>query len=196
MARLASQAKMGYYPTPTSEVENIERVLTIAPGARLLDTCCGEGDALRIIAEGKDVETYGIELDRGRCAVAKEQLDHVLLADALYEVRVQKEGFGLLWLNPPYDDSAGYEDRDRLVTYPSLKGGAWAPEVTSLSQGAKAPSGYVIPVMTPWGALSQLQALSPGIKQAYGVEASVSGMTSRDNIGEAHFTGVRREKPT
>ena len=35
MARLASKAKAGFYPTPLSVLENIKSVLEITPGARL-----------------------------------------------------------------------------------------------------------------------------------------------------------------
>ncbi|MBW1953775.1 MAG: class I SAM-dependent methyltransferase, partial [Deltaproteobacteria bacterium] len=43
MARLASQAKMGYYPTPPGVVEHVKTGLVLpGPGLyRLLDTCCG-----------------------------------------------------------------------------------------------------------------------------------------------------------
>jgi len=50
MARLASQMKMGYYKTPEAVVHQIKKILNIQSGARLLDTCCGEGEALSVIA--------------------------------------------------------------------------------------------------------------------------------------------------
>jgi len=110
MARLASQMKMGFYPTPVEVVEQIKSMLKIAPGARLIDTCCGEGEALKIIADGNKVETYGVELDRERFLKAREVLDHVLWADAVNEFVCSKGVFGLLWLNPPYDtQEGGYE---------------------------------------------------------------------------------------
>ncbi|MCD4830951.1 MAG: DUF6094 domain-containing protein, partial [Anaerohalosphaeraceae bacterium] len=52
MARLASQEKMGYYPTPVNVVEDLKKIINIQPKAKLLDTCCGEGQALKIIAKG------------------------------------------------------------------------------------------------------------------------------------------------
>ncbi|MFH1674274.1 MAG: DUF6094 domain-containing protein, partial [Pseudomonadota bacterium] len=116
MARLASQIKMGFYKTPANVVEQIKTNLTINPRARLLDTCCGEGEALKSIASGTDAETCGVELDRERFDKAKEVLDNVVWADSLHELRASAKEFGLLWLNPPYDlDEGAYEqERERV----------------------------------------------------------------------------------
>ena len=48
MARLASQAKLGYYPTPPGIVAHLKQALALSgPGTyRCLDSCCGEGEAL------------------------------------------------------------------------------------------------------------------------------------------------------
>jgi len=104
MARLESQMKMGFYPTPLEIVENIRHMLNIAPDARLLDTCCGEGEALRILADQSQAEIYGVELHHERMMLAKTRLNHVLWADAMYDFIGSKEAFSLLWLNPPYDN--------------------------------------------------------------------------------------------
>ena len=122
MARLASQMKMGFYKTPTHIVEEIKRMLVIPPGARLLDTCCGEGEALDIISSGTGASTYGVELDRERFNKAKKVLGHVLWADALHEVRIPPKAFGLLWLNPPYDfDEGGYDQEKERLEHQFLK---------------------------------------------------------------------------
>lgn len=112
MARLASQMKMGYYRTPEVVVNQIKKILNIQPGARLLDTCCGEGDALSIIASGTEAVTYGMELDKERHDVASKVLDNALWGDSLYELRASRKGFNLLWLNPPYDHEEGDDDRE------------------------------------------------------------------------------------
>jgi len=103
MARLEAESKMGFYATPEEVVKKIKEMLQIPEGSRLLDPCCGEGDALSQIAEGTGAETFGVELDRGRFECAREKLDNVLWADALNEVKISKNSFGLLFLNPPYD---------------------------------------------------------------------------------------------
>lgn len=103
MARLASQIKMGFYKTPTLVVNQLKSILNIHPKARLLDTCCGEGEALSIVASDTGAATYGVELDRERFDKAKEVLDHVVWGDSLYELRASAKAFTFLWLNPPYD---------------------------------------------------------------------------------------------
>jgi len=111
MARLASQEKMGYYPTPPEVVEQLRRVLTIPQGARLIDTCCGEGDALARIAEGTGAVTYGCELDRERYIKAKQKLNYILWSDSLNELICSKDSFDLLFLNPPMTTTTGMRKR-------------------------------------------------------------------------------------
>ena len=117
MARLASQAKLGYYPTPPGIVEHVKKAIALAePGTyRCMDTCCGEGEALAQLTNGLGnqesiIETYGVELDEGRYQVATQKLDKVLWGDALNEITVSSKAFSLLWLNPPYD----WDDSRRL----------------------------------------------------------------------------------
>lgn len=108
MARLASEEKAGYYPTPSSQVELIAHRLRAEPGVKLhiLDPCCGEGGALRdfaqaLAAQGAAAASYGIEIEKGRAAEAKNKLDHVVCSP--YEdTRVTPLAFSFLWLNPPY----------------------------------------------------------------------------------------------
>jgi len=103
---------MGFYPTPTEVVMHIRNMLKISPDARVLDTCCGEGEALSLLAEESPAETYGVELHHERMMQAKVRLNHVLWADALYDCVCSKEAFSLLWLNPPYD-AAGMESEEK-----------------------------------------------------------------------------------
>ena len=114
--RLAAQAKGGYYPTPERVVDLIAELIHTPTGnyyrnmetLRILDPCCGAGDALQRLAGGLDgpdamsIETYGIELHRDRAQEAEERLDHVLAAD-LFATSIANGAFGLLYLNPPYD---------------------------------------------------------------------------------------------
>ena len=78
--RLAAQAKGGYYPTPDRVVDLIADLIHTPNGnyyrnaetIRILDPCCGAGDALQRLAERLDrpnsmtIETYGVELHRDR----------------------------------------------------------------------------------------------------------------------------------
>lgn len=111
MARLASQAKMGYYPTPKRSLDLISRWLHVAEPlspqdrVQMLDPCCGEGDALHTIAAlpWPMPRTYGVELDTERAARAANCLDEVVQG-SIADVRIDPPGaFGLLWLNPPYE---------------------------------------------------------------------------------------------
>jgi SAM-dependent methyltransferase len=115
MARIASQAKMGYYPTPPLVVEHVKNALSLqSPGPfRFLDTCCGEGEALNLLATGLDseVETFGVELDETRLKLSSQKLHNVVWGDALTELRVSLKAFSLLWLNPPYDWAGDGEGR-------------------------------------------------------------------------------------
>ncbi|MFZ5572883.1 MAG: DUF6094 domain-containing protein [Thermodesulfobacteriota bacterium] len=116
MARIASQEKLGYYKTPVCVVQQIKAGLSIGPNVRMLDPCCGTGEALQLLAAGTNAEALGIELEKGRYEKAKEVLDTVLFADALSEAAVSISSIDLLWLNPPYDLDEGdfTQHRQRL----------------------------------------------------------------------------------
>jgi SAM-dependent methyltransferase len=116
MARLEGIAKAQFYPTPPSVVERVAALVRPAPRShrrvtRLLDSCCGAGDALRQFADAiGGGETYGIEIEQHRAAEARRILDH-LIAGSAFAVRLGHEAFSCLWLNPPYDEG---EDGKRL----------------------------------------------------------------------------------
>ncbi len=112
MARLEGIAKAQFYPTPPSVVERVAAIVRHAPSshrrvARLLDPCCGAGDALRQFADALGGgETFGVEIEQHRAAEAREVLDH-LIAGSAFAVRLGHEAFSCLWLNPPYDEGDG-----------------------------------------------------------------------------------------
>ena len=121
--RLAAQAKGGFYPTPPRVTDLIAELIQ-PPAAyarndetlRILDPCCGEGDALSRLAEGlgkphaAPVETFGVELHSERAEEAKHRLDRVLGTD-LFATSIANGAFGLLYVNPPYDWDSGEEKR-------------------------------------------------------------------------------------
>ena len=115
MARLGSQAKAGFYPTPENVCSQLKQLFDIEEGARLLDPCCGEGKSLSALAAGSDAITYGIELDHQRATEARSRISHLLWGDALVEMRISAASFGLLYLNPPYDYAMSPDSKaDRL----------------------------------------------------------------------------------
>ena len=113
MARLASQEKLGYYKTPVCVVEQIREGLCFESNIRMLDPCCGTGEALRLLADNTGAHTLGIELEKGRYEQAREVLDQVLLADSLAEAMVSYQSIDVLWLNPPYDLDEGDFSQNR-----------------------------------------------------------------------------------
>jgi len=102
MARPASTADLCHVPTPACVLQSLRSILAIPPGCRVLDPCCGTGEAVAALAPNG--ETYGIELDLARAADAKTRLKGVL-AGAMQDARVSNQCFGLVLLNPPYDVS-------------------------------------------------------------------------------------------
>jgi hypothetical protein len=103
MARLGSQAKAGFYPTPESVCGQLKQLLDIDKDARLLDPCCGEGKTLAALAAETGAITFGVELDHQRAIEARTRISRQLWGDALVEMRISMASFGLLYLNPPYD---------------------------------------------------------------------------------------------
>lgn len=108
MARIASQAKGGYYPTPPDEIEHICRRLIPEQGIiNMLDACAGKGEALRQIADyfrsaGAEPLTFGVELEESRAKQAKTLLTKAVHGG--YEgLRASNGVFSFQWLNPPYD---------------------------------------------------------------------------------------------
>jgi SAM-dependent methyltransferase len=112
MARLESTATAQFYPTPPSVVERAAALVRPAQpsqrrAVRVLDPCCGTGDALRQFTDAiGEAETYGIEIEQHRAADARKALDYVIAGSA-FAVRVAAEAFSGLWLNPPYDQNDG-----------------------------------------------------------------------------------------
>ena len=127
MARIESQAKAGFYPTPDSICELLKTKITFEDGARLLDPCCGRGATLSRLAtaittthEGIELKhehasTYGIELSHERATEARTRLNQVLWGDALHEIRFTYQAFGLLYLNPPYDTSISTDEKSQRL---------------------------------------------------------------------------------
>jgi tRNA1(Val) A37 N6-methylase TrmN6 len=116
--RLAAQAKMGYYPTPDNVTSIIARYLKRQREGliRILDPCAGEGTAINAIGEHLKAETYGIELDTERGAMAKEILTRCLVTD-YQNTRISLSSFSLLWLNPPYDWGARESELEKSERY-------------------------------------------------------------------------------
>ena len=110
--RLAGQSKAGFYPTPERVSDLIASCLSSRGPSTLLDPCCGEGRAARRLGDRLGAQTWGIELSKDRAETAKEHVHSLLHGNALTARADGEAGFGLLYLNPPYDSG----DRERLET--------------------------------------------------------------------------------
>jgi len=110
MARLACEAKMGFYPTSIKSIKKVISKTITFPEKRTvyaLDCCAGEGEAIEMIGAEYNCKTFAIELDENRAKTASARgIDKVLNADALGGIRKSNHWVGLNFLNPPYDISA------------------------------------------------------------------------------------------
>ena len=127
--RLAAQAKGGFYPTPPRVVDLIAGLIDTPGGyhhrnretLRILDPCCGAGEAVAQLAEHLggpsrlSIETYGVELHRDRAEAAEGRLDRALAAD-LFQTSIANGAFGLAFVNPPYD----WDQEDKRVEHAFL----------------------------------------------------------------------------
>jgi predicted RNA methylase len=112
--RLAGQEKMGFYPTPPIVAEQLLSILDVSSDCKVLDPCCGEGAVLESFKARFGVETYGVELDANRFAIASTVVDNVLNCDSVNELKTEKMSFDVLWENPPYDWDVVDDDSQRL----------------------------------------------------------------------------------
>lgn len=109
MARLASDTKMGFYPTSVLTIKKvIDKMIQFPENKQVmaLDCCCGEGEAIEFIGKEYGCRTYAIELDENRSKTAtNRQIGTVLNADAVNGVRKSNTWVGLNFLNPPYGNN-------------------------------------------------------------------------------------------
>jgi len=110
MARLASETKMGFYPTELLSIQKVINKTISFPQDKeffALDCCAGEGDAIEMLGAEYNCNTFAVELDKNRAMKCESKaISKVLNADALNGVRKSNTWVGLNFLNPPYDRSA------------------------------------------------------------------------------------------
>jgi hypothetical protein len=136
MARLAAQAKKGFYATPPHLVSVIAKYLNTPKDPytgellkfQILDPCAGEGEALRLLGESLEIPSeylYGNELDVARFEKLRKEIPHAICGDANYEIRTHNGTFSVLYENPPYDfegySGAGSEESGRRKEMTFLK---------------------------------------------------------------------------
>ena len=116
MARLASDARLGFFPAPPAAMEAILKHLTMpeekADRVNVIDPCCGEGLAIKQIAEHLAVpmfNVYAVELDAGRTEKATENLPgaNILGPASFLGTAITGFTFGLAYVNPPFSVEEG-----------------------------------------------------------------------------------------
>ena len=135
MARLASQEKLGFYPTPPVVVELVKRSLERTGNGkiRFYDPCAGGGDAIAEIANHLQAESFGVELDKKRAEEAKTKVNRLIHGDSL-RVSISGGSVSCLFLNPPYhrDETGWLENKFLVQTAPSLQAGGVLIFIVSL----------------------------------------------------------------
>src|SRR5271167_3303816 len=106
MARPIARLKLGYYPLPIEEAQNIRALLLPTAPYAAIDPCVGDGTALLEITRNTDVHLAAIELDADRAEAANRHGVATVHGSA-FECRVPAETCSLLYLNPPYDSEFG-----------------------------------------------------------------------------------------
>lgn len=113
MARSAARLKMGYYPLPAAEAQNIRSFLCFSGLCSVVDPCAGRGTALNLITARVPVVRFGVELDTRRAEEAAEAGIRMIQGNA-FDAHAKAESFSMLYLNPPYDSEINLTGNRRL----------------------------------------------------------------------------------
>jgi Uncharacterised methyltransferase family (DUF6094) len=100
MARPIARLKLGYFPLPIEEAQNIRALLLPTAPYAAIDPCVGDGTALLEITKDTDAHLAAIELDTDRASAAVQRGIATVHGSA-FECRVPAESCSLLYLNPP-----------------------------------------------------------------------------------------------
>ena len=100
MSRPSSRLKLGYYPLPNEEAQNIRAMLMCSAPYAAIDPCAGKGTALLEITKDTGAHLAAIELDADRAQAANRNGVATVHGSA-FECRVPAETCSLLYLNPP-----------------------------------------------------------------------------------------------
>ncbi|MCP4416522.1 MAG: methyltransferase, partial [Chloroflexi bacterium] len=121
MTRLANIEKAGYFPLPPFVTDLILTCITAPHNGRILDPCAGKGVALAALAERLNLKPFGVELHEERAQEARLLVQELaarqltqsrsaqlpdqtrILNDSYLNLVTSKNGYNLLYLNPPYD---------------------------------------------------------------------------------------------
>jgi len=100
MARQAARLRLGHYPLPLQEADNVRTLLIPGGPYQTIDPCAGDGSALLAITRGTGAHVAAIEIDADRAAACTERGIPTVYGSA-FECKVPSESCSLLYLNPP-----------------------------------------------------------------------------------------------
>lgn len=119
MSNIGNKMLAGFFAFPERQGEYLSQLIKVEKGkSAWLDPTCGEGKILEQLTapykEDEDIiiETYGVEIDKGRASVAETLLDNVYNC-AIESMVIQNNAFGFVFLNPPYDQTVKGMDDSR-----------------------------------------------------------------------------------
>ena len=113
MARSAARLKMGYYPLPPTEAQNIRSLLDFSGTCSVIDPCAGQGTALNLITAEAPLLRFGVELDSGRAEEAAKSGIRMIQGN-VFDTHAKVESFSMVYLNPPYDSEINLTGNRRL----------------------------------------------------------------------------------
>lgn len=117
MARLSSQANLGFVPLPRPAMFLIASFISAPDGARVGDPCCGEGEALNDLCCALGVNKqhrFANELHDARAEKCTAVAGHVVSCDTLKSLQATRGLLQLAYLNPPFDTDGAEEGGGRL----------------------------------------------------------------------------------
>ena len=141
-------------PRPETELVVELALAVLAPGAAVLDCCCGGGAiALALADERPDLRVWGSDLDAGALTVARANAGRLGLTVSFHQADLLeglRESFDAIVANPPYVESATIASLAPEVARHeprlALDGGANGLGVLSrlLEQASRTPARVVI----------------------------------------------------
>lgn len=127
-----NELKMGAYYTDVEEMMRIRNLFDFSKVDQIcaLDPCVGNGDALlEIIGHSDNVKTYGVELNTKtyKQLLDESEIENVVNADFLQEVKITNNAFSFVFMNPPYGTTSDrqrfeFEFLKRVIKYISEEG--------------------------------------------------------------------------
>lgn len=199
MARSCARLKMGYYPLPPVEAQNICSLLSFSGPCSVIDPCAGKGTALNLITAGAPVLRFGVELDTHRAEEAAETGIRMIQGN-VFDAHAKVESFSVLYLNPPYDSEINLTGNRRLERLFLEHTHHWLVQhgvlifVIPFEQLSDC-AGILSANFTRIGALRMADAESVRFRQivVFGVRRNVRGAAHAENLRRLRVTAQHGE---